>query len=1249
MPSIESLRVPPPSNWQDFEHLCWLLWHDELGDRSTQKNGRQGQEQHGVDVFGQRRPGYWVGIQCKGKDDYRKQRVTEDELRTEVSNARRFSPAISEFILATTGPRDAKLQVVARTLTEEHQKTGHFSVRVCAWDDIKDLLGKHPSVISHFYGGAAFAANNKEYLDKFDQFGTTLLAELRNDSNRKETNAQELVSELRILVAQLRTEKDVNATPGLTASQIDESKRNFDLNGQMGVANRSRMAKREVLILSASRQRILGLIAISPLSFSAKQLRLLFPEINWREAIRYFAKHHLVQRDGDGYLVNSHRQSELFKEATAKQAVLNEWISRLMPLRAHPDTALFLAIQKLRSGEFVTSIEILVEGAESLLPGYWTDTYLEILLKVDRADVLKKFTHRQHVQYLNSVALCLSRQHRHKEALVWYERLRRVSKRVRSNWGIGQSYHNAGVTLIEMKDFVGAEKSLQFAVQHSRRTRDSFLLGRSLYELGLAVLESDISAAQAFFEASEKIKAKNGDDAGLVGVHHGRAVLAVGTGNYRDALAHFRAAERTAKRIGDIHGQALERFNIGRTLIDLGDYDDALVHLRAAKQAAIQDALRDVQVLAQGGEAIALTRSSRFSKAEIAFRELFRLHSERGDKKIATIASHDIGVCLLKQKKFTEARQHLSVACKQARRNGMEDWVLQCQLDIAASYAVEGDVGEAVKQLRTFAKAEERRRDHHNAAKLWLAIVPYAASTSSKIETTDDAFFQALNCASRLHGNNEIKLGILVDLHHWQWKNLRYLEAISTLRRILKITVKSKNSKLVCMTRNQLGVCLQEMDRYKEALRSQTVAVQLARRLKEKELLETALNNLGEALRKVGRHARAAMMLKEAERLAAERGDKAAAIAIAHNRGLVLQYQERFDEAEATFKQCCNGARRLRLWGEYVRGLHALANLEWHKGNPQKALTVYEKAMAVADLHEDTSRFRAQLCANYANALRWVERPEKAIAILKKAESLFKLEPDAFVYHSELASAYEEIGDLENAKAQWKLVEESARLTNNKAAIAKGETAIAGLNAIIEKAVKTEQQLRTRITNERDPELQVDLLVELLKVVIQLRKDKEVREIVAKLGNQATVQRFPNKYVDALLLVAEHNCAIESSMLDGLKAFTVAMTVASRLNDDRFFIIGAMIAERLCGRHASPDVDEIDSLRESTLRWLIGKMGLPTADRPFFEWPFSVAKRVAIRQQNREELSDVEWENLLSRESTSACKSESRIPRGRPA
>lgn len=45
--------IKKPENWQDFESLCKKLWGEIWNCSDTiKKNGRSGQKQHGVDIYG---------------------------------------------------------------------------------------------------------------------------------------------------------------------------------------------------------------------------------------------------------------------------------------------------------------------------------------------------------------------------------------------------------------------------------------------------------------------------------------------------------------------------------------------------------------------------------------------------------------------------------------------------------------------------------------------------------------------------------------------------------------------------------------------------------------------------------------------------------------------------------------------------------------------------------------------------------------------------------------------------------------------------------------------------------------------------------------------------------------------------------------------------------------------------------------------------------------------------------------------
>ena len=113
---ISPTQIQKPANWQDFESLCKKLWGEiwECSD-SIKKNGRNGQAQHGVDVYGiPKGENNYYGIQCKGKDEYTHSQLTKDEIDVEIDKAKKFKPSLKKLIFATTANKDAEIEEYVR-------------------------------------------------------------------------------------------------------------------------------------------------------------------------------------------------------------------------------------------------------------------------------------------------------------------------------------------------------------------------------------------------------------------------------------------------------------------------------------------------------------------------------------------------------------------------------------------------------------------------------------------------------------------------------------------------------------------------------------------------------------------------------------------------------------------------------------------------------------------------------------------------------------------------------------------------------------------------------------------------------------------------------------------------------------------------------------------------------------------------------------------------------------------------------
>lgn len=146
-------QIAPPKDWSRFEDLCRALFSAVWDDPYAQKNGRAGQPQHGVDVWGEShgaRPGTHC-VQCKGKDVNYHRKVTCSEFDAELAKAERFKPAPHFWILTTTAPNDTALQEHARLRSQERAASGAFPVAVLGWESLVTLMGDHPTVIEQFY------------------------------------------------------------------------------------------------------------------------------------------------------------------------------------------------------------------------------------------------------------------------------------------------------------------------------------------------------------------------------------------------------------------------------------------------------------------------------------------------------------------------------------------------------------------------------------------------------------------------------------------------------------------------------------------------------------------------------------------------------------------------------------------------------------------------------------------------------------------------------------------------------------------------------------------------------------------------------------------------------------------------------------------------------------------------------------------------------------------------------------------
>jgi hypothetical protein len=147
MPTIASSNVPTPKSWDEFEDITLAAAKLRWNSPDFYRNGRQGQKQDGVDIWGHDDDNRHIGVQSKNTVDG----ISLATVEAEISNAESFTPKLDRLYIATTARRDGTLQKAVREISQQRAKTGQFKVDVLFWDDICQDLAKDDDVFFRHY------------------------------------------------------------------------------------------------------------------------------------------------------------------------------------------------------------------------------------------------------------------------------------------------------------------------------------------------------------------------------------------------------------------------------------------------------------------------------------------------------------------------------------------------------------------------------------------------------------------------------------------------------------------------------------------------------------------------------------------------------------------------------------------------------------------------------------------------------------------------------------------------------------------------------------------------------------------------------------------------------------------------------------------------------------------------------------------------------------------------------------------
>lgn len=146
MHALSTAKWPRPKSGDEWEEMALDAMRLRWRYPNAQRNGRCGQRQHGVDIFGKMGTSS-VAAQAKNMDA-----LSEGDAISEIVKAERFQPSLHDFYLVIGGPRDASFQEFIRLLSNDRNSNGKFSVHVLFFEDVCQELALDIFLIQKYWG-----------------------------------------------------------------------------------------------------------------------------------------------------------------------------------------------------------------------------------------------------------------------------------------------------------------------------------------------------------------------------------------------------------------------------------------------------------------------------------------------------------------------------------------------------------------------------------------------------------------------------------------------------------------------------------------------------------------------------------------------------------------------------------------------------------------------------------------------------------------------------------------------------------------------------------------------------------------------------------------------------------------------------------------------------------------------------------------------------------------------------------------
>lgn len=1218
---FSDLQIPPPQKWQDFESLCRDLWAEIWCDPKTKKNGRSGQAQNGVDVYGFLKSEVaWHGVQCKGKDNFLEKKLSEKELKAEVKKALTFEPALSEFTLATTGPRDAVLQKLARIITTRHVIKGLFTVEVVFWDDIIELLEQNPVVLEKYYPAFTnFLIDQKQFQ------GQT--KELKNTIGEFRTSIQDLVqSEFVNLNEELsRYHKKMQAGMGTNETVI--------LEALSLISDKITVTKNEspvVEVIPPDKQQLLGLIATSMGDEKVSSLKKFIPDKKWDRDIKFLISKGVLKRKKGILTVPSRVKRNLLSSEEFKKSMHEQWLRALYPLKNHPDVAAEISWHYLQLGEYWKSVEIFIEFASWEKPPEWEAIFCDCILEYNKTKVLKHFEPFQRIRFLHACIKYTLNCNKTEETLVCCRELRLFSKRHKCVWGVVKSY----ILEADAQKYLGninkANQMLRRAVNFAQSENDSKSLADAKYNLALHLIEDSTSEAIEILSDCADLHEKSDRLEDYVNVKISCGDVYLDLGNLEEGENCLLKAIDISNDIGYAFGESLAKLKMGLLKIELKDYKKALHLFHESQDSAYSGRYLGTVAEAFSNKGVVLNRIGRHKEAQEAFENAFKIREDYGHWDKALSSLNNVGAMLLLQNKTFEGRKRLQEAYQLATKHGNEFWSYKCQLNIAVSYLqIENAPKRATNYLRKIAEAAERRAANSIAGLFWRdRMFILIENGFSELEINE-----SYQCALRCFKQDWDSIKILHEGAFTKYQEYGNSEsAMLILRKYAALAEKENDLETHGRILAQLGTCLMERETLTEV---EDLLLQSIRDGRESRspYLQIFLNNAAEYYNRVSEHDNAAKYYSESAAEAIKSKDYESAFESIYSQACALGQAEKHDESEAIVKEFNKLAKKNNQYEYYVRGLELLGELAWWRNRPRSAETLYRRALEASSKYKTTG-LEATIRLDYANALVHNGKPKVAHEVLKDYLFLFDTIELECEYNTRIAEVYESLGLKRQSRYHRKLAMESAIASGDSEYIADSSWVMAEIYEDRGQYVQASKMIKLACMHETDDDRRISIIMKQLIIQLRLNESQGLEKLLEDIHSLVGSDRHLSKLVDAHVLVGEFYAVQKGILLTAFKHFLVADYYAYEIDSEAIGEVEGHMLHTFSLISPKERKKKIAQLKRKCLEWF-EKDSILQEDQKMIDllmMPFRLALRLCEINNDWNKIPDIEFDRIFDEE-----------------